>query len=111
VTADPVAEGARRAEHLVRLLAEEDPVAADALLADLDVRSLVFVGAAISTAARAEARRLPPAQRAQASTRQVRLALLRDANRTDPDGLRTWLHRAAEELLFLRALPATPVTP
>lgn len=104
VSIDPVAEGARRAEHLVRLLAEEERVAADALLADLDVRDLVFTGAAITAAARAEGRRLPPAQRAQASTRQVRLALLRDANRTNPDGLRSWLVRAGEELLFVRAL-------
>jgi hypothetical protein len=111
VTSDPVAEGARRAEHLVRLLAEQDPVAADALLLDLDVRDLVFVGSALTTTARAEARRLPPAQRAQASTRQVRLALLRDANRRDPDGLRAWLHRAAEEVLFVRSLVARSVTP
>jgi hypothetical protein len=105
--ADPAAEGAGRAEQLVRALAEEDPVAADALLADLDVRDLVFIGAGLTTAARAEARRLPPAPRAQASARQVRLALLRDADRADPDALRTWVLRAAEEVLFLRSLPAT----
>jgi hypothetical protein len=29
---------------------------------------------------------------------------LRDRHRGDPDGLRTWLRRSAEEVLFLRAL-------
>ena len=107
MTVDPAAEGAGRAEQFVRALAEDDLVAADALLADLDLRDLVFIGAGLTTAARAEARRLPPAPRAQASTRQVRLALLRDANRADPDGLRAWVMRAAEEVLFLRSLTGT----
>ena len=103
---DDAAAGHRRAEELVRLVAE-DGAAADALLAGLaDVRELVFVGAGLTAIARTEGRRLPPAQRAQASTRQLRLGQLRDAQRDDPEGLRTWLRRAAEEILLLRALRA-----
>jgi hypothetical protein len=106
VSEDDALAGHRRAEHLIRLLAEDD-TAADALLAGLtDVRELVFVGAGLTAIARSEGRRLPPAQRAQASTRQLRLGQLRDAQRGDPDGLRTWLRRAAEEILFLRSLQA-----
>jgi hypothetical protein len=63
----------------------------------------VFLGAGLTAIARAEARPLPPAQRAQANTRQLRLGMLRDANRADPEGLRTWLRRAGEEILLLRA--------
>jgi len=100
-------EGRARAEELLRLVSTDD-AAADRLLAELpDVRDLVFVGAALTAIARAEGRRLPPAQRAQASTRQMHLGQLRDANRRDPDGLRTWLRRSAEEVLFLRELRAT----
>jgi hypothetical protein len=101
---DPAADGARRAEQLLALLAAGDQVAADSLLADLDRRDLVFTGAGLTALARAEGRTLPPAQRAQASTRQVRLATLRDANRYDPEGMRTWLRSAADEVLFLRSL-------
>jgi hypothetical protein len=100
-------EGRRRAEELLRLV-PGDPAAADELLAGLtDVRDLVFVGAALTAIARAEGRQLPPAQRAQASTRQMHLGQLRDAHRRDPDGLRTWLRRSAEEVLFLRDLRST----
>ena len=99
-------DGARRAEQLVRLLAEADRAAADALLADLDLRDLAVTGAGLTTMAHAESRRLPPAMRAQANSRRVRLGQLRDARRTDPDGLREWLIGAAEEVLFLRSLPA-----
>jgi hypothetical protein len=103
---DDAAAGRRRAEELVRLLAE-DPAAADALLADLaELRELVFVGAGLTAMARTEGRRLPPAQRAQASTRQLRLGQLRDAQRGDSAGLRTWLRRAAEEILLIRSLQA-----
>jgi hypothetical protein len=42
--------------------------------------------------------------RAQASTRQVRLGQLRDANRRDVEGLRTWLREAAEELVTVTRL-------
>ena len=101
----PADEGAQRADSLVRLLAGGDRSAADELLAGLDVRDLTFTGAGLTVAARAERRRLPPAMRAQANTRQMRLGQMRDANRTDADGLRGWLVSAAEEVLFLRSLP------
>jgi hypothetical protein len=101
---DPHAAGRRRAEDLLALLESDDP-AADRLLAELtDTRDLVFVGAGLTAIARAEGRALPTAQRAQASTRQVRLGQLRDANRGDVDGLRTWLRRAGEEILYIRSL-------
>lgn len=115
-TEGPATEGRRRADELVRLLAgnnPEDEAAADALLAGLtDVRELTFLGAGLTAIARAEGRRLPPAQRAQASTRQLKLGQLRDAQREeaqrgDPEGLRTWLRRAAEEILIIRALKET----
>ena len=81
---------------------------AEELLAGLaDVRELTFVGAGLTGIARAEGRRLPPAQRAQASTRQLRLGQLRDAQRGDLDGLRNWLRRAGEEILVIRSLQAT----
>jgi hypothetical protein len=105
-------EGRRRADELLRLLPDDDE-GAERLLAGLtDVRDLVFVGAALTATARAEARQLPPAQRAQASTRQVRLGQLRDAQHRaarggDPEGLRTWLRRSAEEVLLIRSLRAT----
>jgi hypothetical protein len=103
---DPHAVGRRRAEHFLALL-ESDGDAADRLLADLsDARDLVFVGAGLTVIARAEGRALPTAQRAQASTRQVRLGQLRDANRGDVDGLRTWLRRSGEEILHIRSLRA-----
>jgi hypothetical protein len=105
---DPAADGARRAERLLALLTAGDQAAADSLLGGLDRRDLVFTGAGLTAIARAEGRRLPPAQRAQASTRQVQLATLRDANRYDVDGMRTWLQRAADEILFLRSLPRVP---
>jgi hypothetical protein len=98
--------GAARADEFLRLLAAGDP-GADRLLGELtEIRELVFLGAGLTSIARTEGRRLPPAQRAQASTRQLRLAQLRDASRTDPEGLRTWLRRAGEEILFLRSLRA-----
>jgi hypothetical protein len=104
--ADPHAEGRRRAEAFLALL-EDDEAAADRLLDGLpEVRDLVFVGAGLTAIARAEGRTLPTAQRAQASTRQVHLGQLRDANRGDVDGLRTWLRRSGEEVLYLRRLRA-----
>jgi hypothetical protein len=103
----PEADGRRRAEQFLRLLAEDGP-ASEKLLADLtDVRELVFLGAGLTALARTESRELPPAQRAQASTRQVRLGHVRDANRDDVAGLRTWLRQAGEEVLFVRALLGT----
>lgn len=104
--------GRRRADELLRLL-PDDAEGAQRLLGRVDdVRELVFVGAALTATARAEARQLPPAQRAQASTRQARLGQLRDAQRAEaqrgaPAGLRTWLLRSAEEVLLIRSLQAT----
>jgi hypothetical protein len=103
---DPLAEGARRAEQLLVLLTTDD-AAADELLDGLtDVRELVFVGAGLTAVARAEARFLPPAQRAQANTRQERLGIVRDANRDDPAGLRAWLRQAGEEIVLIRSQQA-----
>ena len=107
VSPDSAADGRQRADEFLLLLAR-DSSAAEQLLEDLpDVRDLAFLGAGLTAIARTEARRLPPAQRAQANTRQVRLGLLRDANRGTPEGLRTWLRRAGEEVLLLRAQRAT----
>ncbi|MGY1688651.1 hypothetical protein [Geodermatophilus sp. SYSU D01105] len=104
-TPHPQETGRRTADELVRRLTAEDAAGAEDLLAGIDeIRDLVFVGAGLTALARAEGRQLPPAQRAQASTRQLRLAQQRDASRTDADGLRAWLLRSAEEILFLRAL-------
>ncbi|SHN49837.1 hypothetical protein SAMN05660350_00121 [Geodermatophilus obscurus] len=102
---DPQAAGRETADELVRRLSAGDGAGVDELLAGIpEVRDLVFVGAGLTAIARADGRRLPPAQRAQASTRQLDLGQLRDASRGDPEGLRTWLRRSAEEILFLRAL-------
>lgn len=103
---DPAAEGHRRATEFLTLLGTDDDAAA-ALLAELSgVRELVFLGAGLTAIARAEARSLPPAQRAQANTRQERLGILRDANRGNPDGLRAWLRRAGEEIALIRSQQA-----
>jgi hypothetical protein len=103
---DPHAEGRARAEEFLALL-EHDDAGADRLLAGLtQVRDLAFLGAGLTAVARAESRGLPPAQRAQANTRQVLLGELRDAHRSDPDGLRTWLRRAGEEIRLLRSQQA-----
>jgi hypothetical protein len=103
---DAAAEGRRRADEFLRLLTAGDE-GADRLLADVDeIRDLVFVGAGLTAVARAEARGLPPAQRAQANTRQVRLGELRNVHRSNPEGLRTWLRQAAEEILLIRAQQA-----
>ncbi len=102
---DPQETGRRTADELVRRLAADDGAGADELLAGLTgVRELVFGGAGLTAIARADGRQLPPAQRAQASTRQLALGQLRDRHRGDPEGLRSWLRRSAEEVLFLRAL-------
>ncbi len=101
---DPAALGRERADALLDRLGADDAPGADAVLAGVDeVRDLVYVGAALTALARAESRGLPPAQRAQANSRQVRLGALRDTARTDPAALRGWLRRSAEELLLLRA--------
>ena len=100
---DPLAEGARRADHFLTLLGTDDAAGGDLLDSIPEVRDLVFLGAGLTAVARSEARSLPPAQRAQANTRQVRLGEFRDANRSNPDGLRTWLRRAGEEILLIRS--------
>jgi hypothetical protein len=100
---DPLAEGARRADHFLTLLSTDDAAAGELLDGLTEVRDLVFLGAGLTAVARAEARSLPPAQRAQANTRQLRLGELRDANRSDPSGLRIWLRRAGEEILLIRS--------
>jgi hypothetical protein len=105
-TPDPATEGRRRAEELLALLGTDDAGAERLLDGVSEIRDLVFVGAGLTALARAEARSLPPAQRAQANTRQLRLGLLRDANRNDPAGLRLWLRRAGEEILLIRAQQA-----
>lgn len=101
---DAAAQGRSRADQLLRLLTAKDDAAVDGLLGGIrGIRELVFVGAGLTAVARAESRSLPPAQRAQANTRQLVLGTLRDANRDDPEGLRTWLRRAGEEILLLRS--------
>ncbi|MDT0276369.1 hypothetical protein [Blastococcus goldschmidtiae] len=103
---DPAAEGRRRADEFLLLLTAEDP-AADALLEELtDVRELAYLGAGLTAIARTEGRALPTAQRAQASTRQVAIGQQRDRARGDVEGLRAWLRRSGEEILFIRSLHA-----
>ncbi|MGY1820809.1 hypothetical protein [Geodermatophilus sp. SYSU D00079] len=99
--------GRHAADELLRLMTEDDVAGAQRLLAGIPtIRELVFVGAGLTSVARTEGRRLPPAQRAQASTRQLRLGALRDAHRDDPEGLRGWLLRAAEEVVLIRSQQA-----
>ena len=101
---DSAAEGRRRADELLTLLAADDP-GADALLEGLtEIRDVAFLGAGLTEIARAEGRALPTAQRAQASTRQVTLGAQRDRSRSDIAGLRTWLRASGEEILYLRSL-------
>jgi hypothetical protein len=103
---DPATEGRRRADEFLALLGQDDD-AATALLDGVDgVRDLVFLGAGLTAIARAEARSLPPAQRAQANTRQERLGIVRDANRDEPAGLRAWLRQAGEEIVLIRSQQA-----
>jgi hypothetical protein len=103
---DAAAEGRTRADEFLRLVSADDDGADELLAGIAEVRELVFLGAGLTAIARAEARSLPPAQRAQANTRQLRLGILRDANRDNPSGLRTWLRRAGEEILLIRAQQA-----
>ncbi len=103
---DPATEGRRRADRFLTLLTTDDAAATGLLESLSEVRELVFLGAGLTAVARSEARFLPPAQRAQANTRQLRLGLLRNANRSNPEGLRTWLRRAGEEILLLRSQQA-----
>ena len=106
VTSSDADDGSRRAGELLQLVGQDD-AAAERLLSGLtDLRALVFLGAGLTAIARSEARLLPPAQRAQANTRQMHLGALRDASRADLDGLRAWLRRSAEEVQLLRSLRA-----
>lgn len=103
---DAAAQGRTRADEFLRLLSAGDDDADELLAGIAEIRDLVFLGAGLTAIARAEARGLPPAQRAQANTRQLRLGILRDANRANPEGLRTWLRRAGEEILLIRSQQA-----
>ena len=104
-TESPADAGARRAREYLQLVADGRTEEADALLAGLaDTRELVFVGAGFTTMARRTGRTLPTAMRAQASTRQVLLGQLRDANRRDVAGLRSWLRKAADEVVTVERL-------
>lgn len=105
-SADPAAAGRRRADEFLTLLAADDPAADTLLEALTEVRDLAFLGAGLTAIARAEGRALPTAQRSQASTRQTNLGQLRDRSRGDVDGLRAWLRRSGEEILFIRSLHA-----
>jgi len=101
----PADAGVRLAHEHLRLVEAGRPDDAEALLAGLaDARALVFAGAGFTVLARRTGRTLPTAMRAQASTRQIRLGQLRDANRGDVEGLRTWLREAAEELALVTRL-------
>jgi hypothetical protein len=100
---DPAAEGRRRADEFLALIDRDDDAAAALLDGLTEVRDLVFLGAGLTATARAESRGLPPAQRAQANTRQERLGVVRDANRNNPAGLRAWLRQAGEEIVLIRA--------
>jgi len=101
----PADAGARRAREYLQLARDGRTDEADALLSGLtDTRELVFVGAGFTALARRTGRTLPTAMRAQASTRQVLLGQLRDANRRDVEGLRSWLRKAAEEAVFVHQL-------
>jgi len=108
VTAEPESpadSGVRLAQEYLRLVQDDRPDDAEALLtAPADARELVFAGAGFTALARRTGRTLPTAMRAQASTRQVRLGQLRDANRGDVEGLRSWLREAAEELVTVTRL-------
>ncbi|GAA4743976.1 hypothetical protein GCM10023328_27080 [Modestobacter marinus] len=101
----PADTGARRADEYLQLLADGRSEDAEALLTGLtDVRELVFLGAGLTTRARRTGRTLPTAMRAQASARQVLLGQLRDRNRFDLDGLRSWLREAAAEVQTVQRL-------
>jgi hypothetical protein len=101
----PADAGTRLAREYLQLVEDGRPEEAAALLAGLtEARDLVFAGAGFTAQARRTGRTLPTAMRAQASTRQVRLGQLRDANRRDVEGLRTWLREAAEELVRVTRL-------
>jgi hypothetical protein len=95
----PADTGARRATEYLQLVEDGRAEDAEALLGGLtDPRELVYLGAGLTALARRTGRTLPTAMRAQASTRQVLLGQVRDRNRGDVEGLRSWLREAAEEV-------------
>ncbi|WP_448613714.1 hypothetical protein [Modestobacter sp. URMC 112] len=101
----PADVGARHARRYLDLVEAGRDDEAEALLQSLtDTRELAFLGAGLTVLARRIGRPLPTAMRAQASSRQVRLAQLRNAARGDADGLRTWLRAAAEEVQLVAGL-------
>lgn len=97
------AADSRRAEQFVRLLVEDNAATEQLLTGLTDKRELDRLGVGLTELARTEARALGPVHRAQANGRQVRLARLRRANRDDLEGMRSYLRRAAEDVLHLRA--------
>jgi hypothetical protein len=97
--------GARRARQYLDLAdAGRTDEASFVISAIADPRDLVYVGAGFTALARMLARMLPPAMRAQASGRQAQLGQLRDRNRGDVDGLRSWLQQAGDEVLTVARL-------
>ena len=101
----PAELGARRARQYLDLVEAGRTDDAEQLLQGLtDPRELGYLGAGFTVLARRIGRPLPTAMRAQASSRQVRIGQLRDANRRDVDGLRTWLRAAADEVVLVAGL-------
>ncbi len=76
--------------------------AAELLAGVTDVRAMAFVGAAFTALSRSGARRLSPAQRAQATGRHMRITAQRDAARRDPEALRGWLLAVAGEAALVQ---------
>jgi hypothetical protein len=104
----PADLGARRASEYLQLVDDGRAEEAEALLTGLtEPRELVYVGAGLTALARRTGRTLPTAMRAQASTRQVLLGQLRDRNRRDVEGLRSWLREAADEVRTVERLAET----
>ena len=98
----PADAGVRLAAEYVQLLRADRTADAEQLLAGLsDLRELAFVGSALTTTGRRTGRTLPTAMRAQSSSRQVLLGQLRDRNRGDVEGLRSWVRKAAEEVVLV----------
>ena len=97
--------GARRARQHLSLADAGRREQADFVI---DVLSgpgeLVAMGAGFTALARMGARMLPPAVRAQASTRQHELARVRDDAGSDVDALRSWLRQAGAEALAVARL-------
>lgn len=105
--ADPSGAGHRRAADYLALAAAGDPVAAGRLLAETTgLPAMTYLGAAFTAISRRGARRLSPAQRAQAAGRHMRITALRDGARRNPEALRSWLVAVAGEAAFVQQLNA-----